>query len=103
MNFELIAGLAGLWGAMFIIYHIIEMFRGVKMGGIGPIANPFERRSEYKPLLMSPDWLNEKGRLRITRRNPNAVGGVSVSIFSGWRRNVNWNDPDIIDIQDAEE
>lgn len=49
-----------------------------------------------------PGWLYETGRLKITRSNPNAVGGVSVSYYSGRRDVVNWNSADIIDIQDAE-
>lgn len=41
MNFETFAGLAGLFGALFIAYHIAEMFRGAKMFG----ARPTEARA----------------------------------------------------------
>lgn len=95
MNFETLAGLAGLFGVMFVIYHIVEMFRGVKMGGIGPIADPFNAigKKPAKPLLYSPEWYQQQGRLKITDRNGN------VSYYSGRRYGVTFTGT----VEDAEE
>lgn len=88
-------GILGLLGALFIIYHIAEMFRGVKMQGIGPVDNPFNiiGKKPAKTLLYSPEWYGQQGRLKITDHNGN------VSYYSGRRYGVTFTGT----VEDAEE
>lgn len=97
---DFLIGLFSFFVAAFILRTIFEMFEGVKMDGIGPIKNPFERKNTYRPLLGSRDWMREQGRIRITRRNPDAVDNVSVSLYSGRRDVVNWDWDNIISVED---
>ena len=96
MNLETFAGLAGLFGALFIAYHIAEMFRGVKMQGIGPVENPFTplaKSKASKPEIYTPEWYSQQGRLKITDHNGN------VSYYSGRRYGVTFSGT----VEDAEE
>ncbi len=84
MTTENLPGLFALFVATLIVLGLWRTFFG------GPAA-PKRRK----------DWPKEQGTLRITRRNPDAVGGVSVSLYSGRRDVVTWDWENIISVEEV--